>query len=66
MSDLERADAGDERGAESFGESNSSGDGENGMHADANAATPILETAATTVSENVQEEECLAPAKKRF
>ena len=37
-----------------------------GMHADANAATPILETAATTVSENVQEEKCARAQNRDF
>ena len=37
-----------------------------GMHADANAATPILETAATTVSENVQEEKCAHAQNRDF
>ena len=36
------------------------------MHADANAATPILETAATTVSENVQEEKCARARNRDF
>ena len=37
-----------------------------GMHADAHAATPILETAATTVSENVQEEKCARAQNRDF